>query len=83
MSNSFKKHLISKSGRWMKSSWYKRYRRVCNSLLKRDCDDINFPHPNEVVNCNDITEDTNICNGDITNCWCNTEGNVTCKNKRK
>jgi len=83
MSNSFKKNLVQKSGRWMRDSWYKHYRRICKNILKRDVDDINLPLPNETVSHYDITDHIYRCEGNVDTCWCSKQGYTYCRIKKK
>lgn len=85
MSRSFKKNLISKSGRWLKKGWARRYRSHTNKVLRRDQDDINIEKPNAIVNCYDITDYIYFCsgNGNPSNCWCGLQGKLYCIIKNK
>ena len=83
MSHSKKKNLIIKSGRWMKKTWYRGYRRICKAILKKDTDDINLPLPNETVNPYDVTDYIFYCVGNMDKCWCGKQVNTYCRAKRK
>ncbi len=82
MSRSYKKNLITKSGRWLKKTWYRIYRKHIKAKLKRDLDDINIESPNSRINDYNITDQHTFCDGDYNNCWCRNQYS-SCKIKRK
>ena len=81
MSRSYKKNLILKSGRWLKSKWWGIIRRNWKQELKTNKEDAEFKREYSILNQYGHCDYKSICTGDFNNCWCNSYGYQKCKVK--
>lgn len=81
MSKSTKKNFIIKSGRWLKSKWWKIIRSNWKQELRTKKQDAEFKDEYVINNQYDHCDYKYICTNNFETCWCNKFNYQKCKKK--
>lgn len=81
MSRSVKKTPIIKSGRWLKSIWWKIIRKNWKQELKIKKEDAEFKDEYTINNQYNHCDYKYVCTNNFDTCWCNKFGIQKCKIK--